>query len=65
MSHHAEEIVVEEDCIVLAIDRMAIEDNLDEYIIDRLKKYNIKRYPKNYDQLCENFLKEKLESRKA
>lgn len=44
---------------------MAIEDNLDEYIIDRLKKYNIKRYPKNYDQLCENFLKDKLESRKA
>ena len=38
---------------------------MDEYILDRLRKYNTRKYPKNYDQLCENYLKEKLENRKA
>ena len=60
LSHHTEEIKVEEDCAVLSMDRAVVEENLDEYILDRLKKY-----PKNYDELCEKYLKEKLENRKA
>ena len=52
LSHHTEEIKVEEDCAVLSMDRAVVEENLDEYILDRLKKYNYKKYPKNYDELC-------------
>ena len=65
LSHHTEEIKVEEDCAVLSMDRAVVEENLDEYILDRLKKYNYKKYPKNYDELVEKYLKEKLENRKA
>lgn len=38
---------------------------MDDYVIDRLKKYNLKKYPSNYDQLCNNYMKEKQEMRKA
>lgn len=33
-------------------------------MIDRFKKYNLKKYPSNYDQLCSNYEKEKTEMRK-
>ena len=57
LTHHTDEIVIEEDCTVLVIDRNTIEENLDEYIIDRYKKYNMRKYPENYDKLCENYMK--------
>jgi hypothetical protein len=38
---------------------------MDDYIVDRLKKYNLKKYPPNYDQLCDNYLKEKIELRRT
>ena len=44
-----EEIDVDEDTILLAIDRSIIEENLDDYILDNLKKYNLKKYPSSYD----------------
>ena len=56
---------MEEDCTVISMDRAVLEENLDEYILDRLKKYNYKKYPKNYDELCDKYLKQKLENRKA
>ena len=61
----SEVITISEDATILAIDRNAIEENLDEYIEDRLRKYNMRKYPKNYDQLCENYLKEKMENRRT
>lgn len=53
-----------EDTILLGIDRSIIEEHMDDYIMDRLKKYNLKKYPSSYDELCDNYLKEKQSSRK-
>jgi hypothetical protein len=44
---------------LLGIPRNIIEENMDDYIVDRLKKYNLKKYPANYDDLCQNYLKAK------
>jgi hypothetical protein len=59
-----EEIDVDEDSILLGIDRSIIEESLDDYILDHLKKYNLKKYPSSYDELCDNYLKEKMSMRK-
>ena len=59
-----EEIDVNEDSIMLGIDRSIVQENLDDYILERIKKYNLKKYPASYDELCENYLKEKLSTRK-
>ena len=59
-----EEIDVDEDTILLGIDRSIVEESLDDYIMDHLKKYNLKKYPSSYDELCDNYLKEKLSVRK-
>lgn len=42
----SENIVIDENTTIITIDRIAVEENLDEYIVDRLKKYNMKKYPK-------------------
>jgi hypothetical protein len=55
-----ESVVVEENAMVLAIDRNAVEDSLDEYVVDRLKKYNVRKYLRDDAQLCENYLRQKL-----
>ena len=55
--YRKEEIDVDEDTILLGIERSVIEESLDDYIIDRLKKYNLKKYPSNYDELCNNYQK--------
>lgn len=34
-------------------------------MIDRFKKYNLKKYPSNYDELCSNYQKEKTELRRS
>jgi S-ribosylhomocysteine lyase LuxS involved in autoinducer biosynthesis len=47
------------------MERNVIEESLDDYIAGRLKKYNLKKYPANYDQLCGNYQKEKQEQRKT
>ena len=64
MGLRKEEIDVNEDTILLGIDRSIIEEHMDDYTVDRLKKYNLKKYPSSYDELCDNYLKEKLSSRK-
>jgi hypothetical protein len=33
---------------------------MDDYVKDRFKKYNLKKYPASYDDLCENYLKNKI-----
>lgn len=33
-------------------------------MIDRFKKYNLKKYPSNYDELCSNYEREKTEMKK-
>jgi hypothetical protein len=58
--YRKEEVEIDEDSILLSVERSIVEENLDDYIIDRLKKYNLKKYPSNYDQLCSNYQKEKL-----
>ncbi len=64
MGSRKEEIDVDEDTILLGIDRTIIEENMDDYILDHLKKYNLKKYPSSYDEVCENYLKEKTATRK-
>lgn len=38
---------------------------MDDYILDRLKKYNLKKYPSNYDDLCNNYERDKSEMKKS
>ena len=38
---------------------------MDDYIRDRFLQYNNKKYPENYDKLCENYMREKLEIRRV
>jgi len=59
VSIRKEEIDVDQDTILLGIQRNIIEENMDDYIVDRFKKYNLKKYPANYDELCQNYLKSK------
>ncbi len=47
-----ENIKIEENSIVLGLEKNIFQENLDEYIIDRLRKYNLKKYPITYDKLC-------------
>lgn len=63
--YRKEEIDVDKDSILLGIERSNIEESLDDYIIDRLKKYNLKKYPSNYDELCSNYQREKQEMRRS
>lgn len=65
VAQRKEEIDVDEDTILLSIDRSIVEESMDDYIIDRLKKYNLKKYPENYDQLCNIYLKQKIQMRKV
>ena len=64
MPTRKEEIEVDEDTILLGIDRSIVEESLDDYILDNLKKYNLKKYPSSYDELCDNYRKEKVSSRR-
>ena len=64
MPTRKEEIEVDEDTILLGIDRSIVEESLDDYILDNLKKYNLKKYPSSYDELCDNYQKEKVSSRR-
>lgn len=32
---------------------------MDDYVTDRLKKYNSKKYPSSYDDLCSNYERDK------
>lgn len=50
--------------MLLSIDKAALEEALDDFVRDRLRKYNLKKYPQNYDQLCHNYVKEKEELRR-
>jgi hypothetical protein len=63
--YRKEEIGIDEDSILLGIERSIMEESLDDYIIERLKKYNLKKYPSNYDELCNIYQKEKLEMRRS
>lgn len=64
VSIRKQEIDVDEDSILLGIDRAIVEENMDDYILDHLKKYNLKKYPSSYDELCDLYFKEKQSSRK-
>lgn len=50
-----ENIEIEEDSTLLAIDRRVIEDYLDDYIIGRFKSYLSRKYPGSYEELCEDY----------
>jgi len=38
---------------------------MDDYIMDRLKKYSLKKYPSNYDDLCSNYERDQSEMKKS
>ena len=63
--YRKEEIDIDEDSILLGIERSIMEESLDDYFMERLKKYNLKKYPSNYDELCSIYQKEKLEKRRS
>lgn len=50
-----EEIEVDQPCVLLCVGVNTFSDILDEHTIQRLRDERGKKYPDNYDGLCERF----------